>query len=276
MRIALTGASGLVGRFVARAAAAAGHRIDPLPGWRLGQPASLDGCDALVHAAFAHVPGKYRGGEGDDPAAFVAANLDGSAALFEDARRAGVGRVVFLSSRAVFDGLPPGTPLPDGTAPAPASLYGQVKAQAETALAALDAPGFATASLRPTGVYGPGPGHKWTGLFADYLAGREIPPRVATELHGDDLAQAVLLVLAAQATHGKGRGAFNASDIVLDRRDLLADVAALTGAPHPLPPRADPAGLSVMTCARLSALGWCPGGLPLLRRELPAMIRVPF
>ncbi|WP_136648755.1 NAD-dependent epimerase/dehydratase family protein [Paracoccus aeridis] len=275
MRVALTGASGLVGRFIARAATAAGHEVDPLPGWRLGRPAPLEGCDALVHAAFAHVPGRYRGGEGDDPAAFVAANLDGSVALFEQARRAGVRRVVFLSSRAVFDRLPPGTPLPDGTAPDPASLYGQVKAQAEAALAGLRTPDFATASLRPTGIYGPGPGHKWTGLFADYLAGRKIAPRVATELHGDDLAQAVLLILAAQGAPGQGRGAFNASDIVLDRHDLLAEVARLAGARHPLPPRADASAVSVMCCARLAALGWRPGGLPLLRRELPTMFRVP-
>lgn len=43
MKIALTGASGLVGRWIARAAHAAGHDIDPLPGWRLGQPVDLTG-----------------------------------------------------------------------------------------------------------------------------------------------------------------------------------------------------------------------------------------
>ena len=46
MKIALTGATGLVGRFLARGLAAAGHEIDPLPGWRLGRPAALDGAEA--------------------------------------------------------------------------------------------------------------------------------------------------------------------------------------------------------------------------------------
>ncbi|HRO16261.1 MAG TPA: NAD-dependent epimerase/dehydratase family protein, partial [Paracoccus sp. (in: a-proteobacteria)] len=214
----------IVGGFIVRAARAAGHQIDVLPGWRLGRPARLEGCGALVHAGFAHAPGKYRGGEGDDPAGFVAANLDGTLRLFADARAQGVGQVVFLSSRAVHDGHPPGTPLPDGLPARPEGLYGQVKAQAEAALAG--AQGLDGASIRATGVYGPGLGNKWAGLFRDYLSGRAVAPRVATELHGGDLAAAVLLVIAR-----RGTGTFNASDIVLDRRELLGRVARLTGCP---------------------------------------------
>lgn len=266
MRIALSGASGLVGRFLLRAFRAEGHQVEALPGWRLGQPAALDGCAALVHAAFAHVPGKYRGGEGDDPDRFVALNRDGSLRLFRQAKAAGVGQVVFLSSRAVYDALPAGTPLPDGTPVAPQSLYGQVKAETEAGFAALDAEGFATASIRATGIYGPGPGHKWAGLFADYLAGRPVAPRVATELHGDDLAAAILLILRSG-----GRGAFNASDLLLDRHDLLAEVRHLTGCPHSPPPRAG-SPVSVMGCERLVALGWRPGGWARLRASLPAML----
>ncbi|ARJ68951.1 NAD-dependent epimerase/dehydratase family protein [Paracoccus contaminans] len=266
MRIALTGASGLVGRFVAQALAAAGHQVDPLPGWRLGRPAALDGADALVHAAFSHVPGRYRGGEGDDPAGFVALNRDGSLQLLQEARAAGVGQAVFLSSRAVYDALPAGTPLPDGTGAAAESLYGRIKAEVEDGLAALVAPGFAPASIRATGIYGPGPGHKWAGLFADYRAGRPVPPCRGTELHGGDLAAAVLLVLGA-----RGQGSFNASDLLVDRHDLLAEVRRLTGSPHPLPPRAD-TPVSVMSCERLAALGWRPRGMDGLRAALPAML----
>lgn len=272
MRIAVTGASGIVGRFLAEAIGQAGHQIDPLPGWRLGQPAPLAGCDALIHAAFAHEPGRYRGGEGDDPARFVALNQDGTLRLWEDARAAGVGQVVFLSSRAVHDGWPAGTPLPDGTPPRAASLYGQVKIAGEAALAALSGPGFRGASLRATGVYGlplraPGGAHKWTALFRDWLAGRPVAPRVATELHGADLAAAALRLVAAEAS-----GAFHASDLTLDRHDLLAEVARRTGCAHPLPARADAGALSVMGCARLAALGWRPGGWALLRAEMPRLL----
>lgn len=260
MRIAVTGATGIVGGLMVQAARAAGHAVDPLPGWRLGQPAPLDGCDAVIHAALAHAPGRYRGGEGDDPAAFVTANRDGTLRLFEDAERAGA-RVVFLSSRAVYDGWPAGTALPDGTPARPDSLYGQVKAQAESALP----PGGA--ALRATGVYGPGRANKWAPLFADYRAGRPVASRVATEVHGADLAHAALLVLDRAAM-----GVFNVSDLVLDRHDLLARVQRLTGCPHPPPPRADARALSVMGCARLAALGWRPGGLALLGATLPALL----
>ena len=266
MKIAVTGASGLVGRFLTRGLTAAGHEVHTMPGWRLGQPVPLTGCDALVHAAFAHVPGKYRGGEGDDPAGFRALNVDGTRRLFDEAQRDGVGRVVFLSSRAVYDAQPAGTPLPDGTAAAPESLYGRVKAEVEADLTARTAPGFSGASIRATGIYGPGPDHKWQGLFADYLSGRPIATRRATELHGDDLTAAVLLLLASPET-----GAFNASDLLLDRRDLLAEVARVTGCPHAPPSRCD-ARVSVMTCERLTGMGWRPCGWDALSASVPRLL----
>ncbi|MCQ0971188.1 SDR family oxidoreductase [Paracoccus sp. TK19116] len=264
MRIALTGATGIVGGIVHRAARATGHDVDPLPGYRLGDTPDLSGHDALIHAAFAHAPGRYRGGEGDDPAAFRAANLDGTIRLFDAARRTGVSRIVFLSSRAVHDGHPPGL-LPDDLPPAPTTLYGEVKALAEAHLASL---GPGATALRATGIYGPGAANKWRGLFADFLAGRPVTPRVATEIHADDLAAAILSILAAPAPPAT----LNASDLTLDRHDLLADVARLTGCPHRPPPRADASGLRILDCAGLRALGWCPGGIDLLRATLPAML----
>ena len=278
MRLAVTGGTGLVGRFVLAEALAAGDEVillsrRPAPDlpvahlpYALGDTPDLGGVDALVHCAFLHEPGRYRGGEGDDPEGFIRANLDGSAALFEIAQKAGVGRVIFLSSRAVYGAYPPGTTLTEDMAPRPDTLYGKVKWQAEQALAALDAPGFATASLRATGIYGPGASHKWERLFADFRAGQTIGPRRGTELHGTDLAAAVRLLLENTET-----GPFNASDIVLDRHDLLAEVARLTGCAHPLPPCAD-TPVSAMRCDRLHSLGWHPGGVARLRASLPDMV----
>lgn len=269
MKIALTGASGLVGRWIHRAAQQAGHDVDTLPGWRLGQPVSLAGCDALIHAAFQHVPGRYRGGEGNDPDAFTQANLQGSLDLFHAAKAQGVGRVIFLSSRAVHDGHLAGTDLTDDLPPAPVNLYGQIKADAEAALAAMATPGFRTASLRPTGVFGPGLPQKWAGLIGDFLAGRAVPPRVATEVHGADLGAAALLVL----NDPDMSGAYNISDITLDRHDLLSGVAALTGSHHQPPMRSDAGRLSVAVCQRLHDLGWRPDGLMRLHTDLPTILR---
>ncbi len=265
MRIAITGGTGLVGRVCVKEAKVSGDEIHLLtrPNYSLGDRPNLTGCDALIHCAFQHAPGRYRGGEGDDPAGFVHANLDGSIALFEAAKASGVTRTVFLSSRAVYGDYPAGTDLSEDMAPRPDTLYGQVKWQAEQALDAMTGGGFSGASVRATGVFGPGQRHKWTDLFDQFQAGQSIAPRRSTEVHGADLFEAIRLLLASELT-----GAFNVSDFILDRHDLLGQVAQLTGKPHlPPAPSADP--VSVMRCDRLRALGWRPKGAKRLAQELP-------
>lgn len=258
MRVLLTGGSGIVGAFVAPALAAAGHEVIPL-GRRGGIPWSLEAApdalppaEALVHLAFAHAPGAYRGGEGDDPAGFMARNRDGSLALFAAARAAGVTRIVFLSSRAVYGDARRGEILRETDAPRPDSLYGHMKLDLERAL------GPGGAAIRATGVYGRAAGaagHKWSGLFADHLDGRPTPPRRATEIHGDDLAAAVALLVDRP-----DEGAFNASDLLVDRSDLLAGLAARLGRDLPPPPRAAGPAPGVMAIDRLRGRGWRPGG----------------
>ncbi len=278
MRIAVTGATGFVGRYVVAEAQAAGHELVALgrsaPGveavgfrqFDLGGPApDLAGIDAVVHAAFSHAPGRYRGGEGDDPEGFAARNLDGSLRLIA---AAGARRFVFLSSRAVYGRQAPGARLSEATPPRPDTLYGEVKQTVERELAAS---GLGGVSLRATGVYGPaGPGraHKWAELFAAFGRGEAIEPRVGTEVHGADLAAAVLLALEA-ASPG---AVLNVSDILLDRRDLLAAYAEVSGVAGRLPERADAAAFNVMDASRLRALGWRPRGMagvaPALRKML--------
>jgi UDP-glucose 4-epimerase len=250
MHVLVTGGTGTLGRFVVPALAAAGHRVTLLGrgpdahAWDLADPAPrLPPADALVHLALAHVPGAYRGGEGADPAGFRRLNRDGTLRLFD---AAGPARIVFLSSRAVYGDHRRGETLRETDLPAPDSLYGTIKLEAERAL------GPRGAAIRATGVYG---GDKWRPLIAAYLRGETIPPRAATELHGADLAAAVLRLLAV-----RDAGPFNASDLLLDRHDLLARVQSLTGCPHPPPPRAEGPPPGVMACDRLRALGWRPGG----------------
>ncbi|MGR3593798.1 MAG: NAD-dependent epimerase/dehydratase family protein [Limimaricola soesokkakensis] len=281
MKIALTGASGLVGRFLLRGLASRGHEVATLGrrpvdraewrGWQLGETAPLDGCDALVHAAFSHLPGRYRGGEGDDPEGFLRLNRDGSLRLFAEAQAADLGRVIFLSSRAVYGDYPPGTELTEDLPPRPDTLYGEMKWAVEQGLSALAGTGFATASLRATGIYGPEPDHKWRGLFETFLANAPVAPRVATELHGDDLAAAAALLL--EVPEGPlAQRSFNASDITLDRRDLLERVARVAGRGGALPERADASRVSAMRCDRLRELGWRPRGMEGLDAALREML----
>lgn len=153
-RWAVTGGTGLVGRFIVNDLLARGVTVTvlgrraPAPGTFDGPvgflPYDLDdaspdlrGFAGVVHAAFDHVPGRYRGGEGDDPETFRRRNVDGSLRLFETARSAGISRTVFLSSRAVLGGYPAGTTLTEDLPVKPDTLYGAVKAEVETALAAM-------------------------------------------------------------------------------------------------------------------------------------------
>ena len=252
MHVLVTGGTGQVGRFVVAALREGGHRVTLLgrgPGahpWSLADSRPrLPAADALVHAALDHVPGAYRGGEGGDPARFRRLNVDGTRALFE---AAGGMRIVFLSSRAVYGDHRRGETLHEDDPPAPDSLYGAVKLAGEQAL------GGRGAALRATGVYGGDP-HKWEGIIADWRTGAAVAPRIGTEVHGHDLAAAVRLVLERDA-----RGVFNVSDLLLDRHDLFARLGALSGCPHPPPPRAEGPPPGVMATDRLRALGWTPGG----------------
>lgn len=292
MRVLVSGASGYVGRFVVAGLRSRGHEIftggrsspDGGKGNAVHRGLVLDpsadqteafaGIEGVVHAAFDHLPGRYRGGEGNDPERFTRLNRDGSLALFEQARAAGVARAVFLSSRAVY-GPGPGGPVREDAALEPDTLYGVVKRDVEAALSSLAAPHFTPVALRVTGVYGhlddPGT-DKWAGLVADYLAGRPIAPRVATEVHGRDVAAAVATAL--EAPEGAVRGsAFNVSDLVLDRAELLALVKDESGSAHPLPARADPTGLRIPETSRLRALGWQPGGRDLLAETVRKLVR---
>lgn len=272
MKLSITGSTGLVGRFIVDAALESGHEITLLsraaPGeWRgewqefqLGDPPNLQGQSAVIHAAFDHIPGRYRGGEGDDPERFRQRNLEGSLRLVQAADRVGC-RVIFLSSRAVYGDYPLGTKLTEDMAAAPDTLYGEVKREVEKAVTALGG-----TSLRVTGVYGPpGAGQKlkWADLFDDFAKGREITPRKATEVHGADVAAACLLALNPDAPV-----VLNVSDLMLDRHDLLSLWSEISGERGHLPERVRRPGPAEMDCGQLRLLGWKPKGIAGLRDAL--------
>ncbi len=185
--------------------------------------------------------------------------------------RSGVERIVFLSSRAVYGAYPPGTLLREDMPPLPDTLYGEVKRKAEIALSDIGGP--VRVSLRATGVFAPAPpgqSHKWQDLFERFGAGEELAPRIGTELHANDLAEAVHLVLTSSPEACRA-GLFNVSDFALDRRDLLCSYAELSGVKGTLPPLADAGSVSEMATDRLRALGWRPGGRPAFQARLAEM-----
>lgn len=303
MRIALTGATGVVGRFVLADLLARGCQVRALRRQQDHSNTTVDGlswiigdlqhklnldvlvqeCDALVHCAFEHKQGRYRGGEGSDPVNFWRLNLLGTLQLLEAARTAGVKRIVLLSSRAVFTGHPDktagtdqsSTTIADDCPQRPDTHYGALKSTQEMLSGVYSRPeGPVISSIRPTGVYGlltPATDSKWYALARDVLAGRPVVQvKTATEVHGQDLAKAIWLLLTADQTQVMGRG-YNCSDLILSTRELVAMMLDELGREGPLPPASPPA-TNIMACEALAALGWRPGGRALLQQTVADLL----
>jgi len=291
MHILITGATGQVGRFIADRLRRDGHQItclgrtpsdvaeDGFIKWDLEDRAfSLPQADALVHCALSHVPGKYRDGEGDDPHGFIDRNVEGTHALFAAAKAAGVRQAVFLSSRAVYAGAGEWGVLTEDALIGPDTFYGQVKHAGELTLQVFCDAGFTGTVLRATGVYGCPPGletHKWADELANFASGDAVVPRVGTEVHGEDVAAAVALVLHKRPQSNLDFDVFNVSDILLDLQELLKLYSDTFDLDVMLPIRS-PGPVGVMDVAKLVKLGWAPGGKAKLEafvRELPAPAR---
>ncbi|MCE9607058.1 MAG: NAD(P)-dependent oxidoreductase [Planctomycetia bacterium] len=177
MKIAVTGTTGFVGRYIVRHLVAAGHTcrcwyrpesdrdglddVGPKIEWIEGglgnkaQAAELvAGCDAVVHAALHHPGGGFRGGEGDI-FTFAEKNVLGTLQLIEAARRTGVERFVFISTCAVHEKILGDRPLDETHPTTPTSHYGAHKASLEQFVHSYGwGMKYPICALRPTGVYG--------------------------------------------------------------------------------------------------------------------------
>lgn len=146
MKIAVTGATGFIGRHLVEHLAARGDTIVPV-GRPLDRPAlsvTLAGADAVVHLA--GVVSTI------DESQFFAVNVDLTRAVAEAAAVAGA-RLVHLSSLAAAGPAAPAAPRSEGDPPAPITTYGRSKLDGERAIARID--GLRWLALRPGVVYGP-------------------------------------------------------------------------------------------------------------------------
>jgi UDP-glucose 4-epimerase len=220
-RVAVTGASGYVGRAVRRALLARGDQVAALsrrkpaavePGeeWIEGELADASALDRLVSGAGAVVhAAAWVHRETPDPAsreACFAVNLRGTERLIEAVTRAGSEtRFAFVSTTAVY-----GDRFEDRderSQVAPAGAYGASKLAAERAVLDAHLAGRISAVvLRPSMVYGRGaPGNLERMLS---LVRRGAMPLVAgganrkSMVHADDLAAAVLRALDTPGAAG--------------------------------------------------------------------------
>jgi len=152
MRVLVTGGAGYVGSASVERLIGAGHDVvvldDLSTGHRESVPdaASLEvgsygdadaltklleraRVDAILHCAARSIVGESV----RDPARYYRDNVSGGIVLLDAARRAGINRLVFSSTAAVY-GVPDQTPIPETAIPAPINPYGETKRTFEGAL----------------------------------------------------------------------------------------------------------------------------------------------
>jgi len=293
-RIAITGATGFLGRYLA---ARLIERGDRCRAWRrptsradglsdriewvagdLARPETMaplvEGCDAVVHAALWRPGAGFRGAEGD-LLEFVRVNLLGTVALIEAARAARVPRFVFISSCAVHERILDDRPLDEAHPLWPASHYGAHKAAIEKFIhsyAAAD--GYAICALRPTGIYGaahPVGDSKWFDLVHAVARGETAAVRRGgKETHAGDVAKAVELLLAAPPERIAGE-AFNCYDLYVSEHEVASLAKALSGSAAHIEGQPKRPQHEIVT-DKLRALGMRFGGRALLERTIAELL----
>ena len=291
MRIAITGGTGFLGRYIVRHLALAGHRcrcwfregsdrggiegaedrMEWVPGDLTDEPSMPElvrGCDGVVHAALFHPGGGFRGGEGDLPE-FVARNVLGTIRLIEAARKAGAGRFVFISTCAVHEVILPDRTL-DETHPLwPTSQYGAHKAAIEKFVHSYGlGQKYDICALRPTGIYGlarPASASKWHRLVHAVARGEDIrSDRGGKEVHAADVAKAVGILLQAHSVAGQ---AYNCYDMYIADRDVAQIAKELTGSRSRID-STNPGPKNQIDTTKLRSLGMTFGGRPLLEKTV--------
>jgi nucleoside-diphosphate-sugar epimerase len=235
MNVAVTGASGFVGRALCASLAAAGH-----------EQVALEKAQAAVHlAAIAHRRASLE--------ELQRVNVDLAVDTARKAAAAGAG-FVFLSSVKVHGELS-AEPFTENSPIAPQDRYAESKARAEEALRAI--PGLRLAVLRPPLVYGPGVKANFLSLMRAVARGWPLPlgsvDNRRSLIYVGNLAAAILACLDQQGT-------FLVSDgTALSTPALCSEIGTALGRParlFPFPPALLPRKLAGSLEVKDSTLSW--------------------
>jgi UDP-glucose 4-epimerase len=304
-RVLITGGAGYVGSVSAAAFLEAGHDVVVLDDLSTGHRGAVPGGAVLCEGTYTdgaalerllqserieailHCAARSLVGESiREPAKYFGENVAGGVALLDAARRAGVARVVFSSTAAVY-GVPDATPIPEDAPLRPINPYGESKRAFESALNWYGrAYGLRSVSLRYFNVAGATETHgevhePETHLIPNVLRALDGGPPVTVfgddyptadgtcirdYIHVADLADAHLAALAA-TTPGDPRTdeplALNLGNgDGFSVRQVLAAAEAVTGrpVPHTIGPRraGDPPVLVARATRAGELLGWRP------------------
>jgi dihydroflavonol-4-reductase len=245
--VVITGASGFIGSAVARSLIEEGFPVRALvrPGSRRDQLVAL-GVEivegsiadaASVRAAIAssrylvHVAADYRLWARDRSEIF-AANVEGTRVVMEEAKRAGVERVIYTSSVATVQPRPDGTPADESAfmpERAASGAYQRSKIVAERLVREMAAHGLPAVIVNPATTIGPRDARPTpTGKIIIAAATGRIPAFVDTGLnlvHVDDVARGHVAALR-RGRIGE-RYILGGENVRFGR--MLADIAALSG-----------------------------------------------
>ena len=311
MRVLVTGGAGYVGSISVEALVEAGHDVIVLDDLSKGHSDAVIAGVRLAHGSYTDAAGLQRllaaapidavlhcaakslvGESIADPALYYRENVAGGVTLLEALREAGVRRVVFSSTAAVY-GVPTSVPIREDQALAPINPYGETKRTFEGALRWYAAAyGIRSVSLRYFNVAGAsgrnGEVHDpETHLIPNVLAaiegrgevtvfGSDYPTPDGTcirdYLHVEDLARAHLLALEATDPGDARTAAPDGTAVALavnlgngggfSVREVLAAAEAATGrpVPHRVGPRrpGDPPVLVADAGRARDVLGWEP------------------
>ncbi|MCB9854976.1 MAG: NAD(P)-dependent oxidoreductase [Phycisphaerales bacterium] len=297
MNIAITGATGFLGRYIANRLTSGNklrcwHRTDSDRSgfdnpaaieWQAGaleDDATYEplcrGVDAVVHSALYRPAGlgfRASGQKAFDE--FIRVNLLGTLRLMDTAKRLGVPRFVFISTCAVHEVILPDRPL-DETHPLwPMAHYGAHKAAIEKFVHSYGfGENWPVCALRPTGIYGvaqPAKNSRWFDIVSKVVRGESFTSdRGGKEVHAADVAKAVEILIHADADTIRGQ-AYNCYDMYVAERRVAELARDLSGS------GADISGTNKgpknqIDTSKLKALGMGFGGEALLRETITKLV----
>lgn len=299
MLIAVTGATGFLGRYIVGRLVDAGHQlrcwhrpgsdrtnfgqvagaIEWTPG-QLGDSAAAEelvrGADAVVHAAVQWGGPRTRGrASHGDPSVFFGVNLTGSLRLIQAAFEARLPRFLFISTCAVHEVILDDRPLDEAHPLWPTTHYGAHKAALEKFVHSFGlGQGWPICALRPTGIYGlahPPQVSRWFDVVGRVLRGEHVESaRGGKEVHALDVARAVELLLTVDAKAVAGQ-AFNCCDLYVSEEHVAGIARELTGSASTVSDSNRGPRHQIDT-NKIRALGLTFGGEPLLRRTVGELV----